>query len=160
MVCLLKSVLMFSQYFEKLLFRVQVSTVTDQWNFTSFLVCGCILILLFFCFVFNWKWKSCRDSFVAGVGSWEVGNDIQPVCSSGNGFHSNLGLPRIVTSPYGEHFLTYTFARKAHQSRVNCKEGFWVLGKPFSLLGQWRCGTGAQKKSVLSFCAVFQALTG
>lgn len=86
--------------------------------------------------VFNWKLKSCRDSLGVGVGSWEVGNDIQPVCSSVKCFHSNSGL----TSPYGEHFVTYTFVRKqtcfpprsaflAHlfcvcQSRVNCKEGF------------------------------------
>lgn len=115
--------------------------------------------------VFNWKLKSCRDSLVAGFGSWEVGNDIQPVCSSGKCFHSNLGLPRTVTCFYGELFLTYTFVRKqthfsskpaflAHlfclcQSMVNCKEGFWVQGKPFSPLGQSRCGTGAQKNSVL-----------
>lgn len=56
-----------------------------------------------------------------------------------NVFIQTKGWP-IFTSPYGEHFFTYTFVRKqkcfppksailAHlfcvcQSRVNCKEGF------------------------------------
>lgn len=84
------------------LFRVQVSN--SHWSvklhfFPSLWIHTDIIYFL----VFIWKWKSCWDSLVAGVGSWEVGNDILPVCSSGKCFHSNPGncyLPLWKTLPH------------------------------------------------------------
>lgn len=154
------------------LFRAQVSN--SHWSvklhfFPSLWIHTDIIYFL----VFIWKWKSCRDSLVAEVGSWEVGNDIQPVCSSGKCFHSNPGncylplwktLPHLhickKTNPFPptSAFLANLFC--LCQSRVNWKEGFWVYEKPFSLLGQSRHGIGAQKNGVLSIHGVFQVVTG